>query len=230
MSHILLTRPQTLVKDTATKIEALGHTVSIIPTSNPIAVEHPPHETTNYIVSSRHGVNLGLSMVSNKGARVFAVGEKAGAAASEAGFADVVVVSDADALLAVIEKSFSPEDGAITHLCGAHISTNICAALTRDGYDATANVVYEATALPLDDKGMLDAFKNGDVDCVLFYSARAVTIFEGWVKEAGAATGFKHCKAVVMSRRIEAALSPNWIKTAVAEAPNEKSLFKAAGL
>jgi len=230
MSHVLLTRPKTLVEDTAATLEKLGHTVSIMPTSNPIAVEHPLHETPNYIVSSRHGVNFGLSMMSNKDARVFAVGEKAGAAASEAGFAEVVVVSDADALLAVIEKSFSPKNGAITHLCGAHISTNICAALARDGYDATANVVYEAAALPLKDKNTLDAFKNGDVDCVLFYSARAVTIFEGWVKEAGAAAGYKNCIAAVMSRRIAAALSLGWGNVVTTDAPNEKSLFKAAGL
>jgi len=226
--RILLTRSAELCEKTANALTALGHEVFHAPTNTPIAVGSPPQDANVYIVSSQNGVFFGLANLTNKDVKVFAVGDETTKQAKSMGFNVVVRAADSKALLTLIQQTISPQVGQIIHLSGAHMARDIAGCLSSLGYDAHAAVVYEAVATSEVNPAIMQQFKEGHFDRVLFYSARAVTTFEAWVKAHSAESGYEKTTAAVLSKRIANALSPQWKKQQISAEPNEKSLFKCA--
>lgn len=227
--HLLLTRPIELSNISAVQLQRRGHQVSIAPTTEPQSLEHDVIEAQHYIISSQNAVLFGLSKVKDKSVTIFAVGERAAEAAIRDGYMLTQHAETAPELIKIIEAKLKPTDGTIVHLAGAHIAYNISAALTEAGYNAITETIYEAVEQSSPPESF-DDFKDGKIDGVIFYSARAGIIFEDWCDAVGCAELLSKTQAIVISKRVADALSNRWADILISKKPSENSLFESAGL
>ena len=225
--HVLLTRPEPLASTSAERLQEAGYEVINEPCQEVIAIEAMLQVSDGYIVTSQSGVEYGLKQVEDKLAVIFAVGEKTALAAEALGFEVIFAAEgDADSLIEVILSRWLPEHGRLVHLSGKEISTDICSVLTAIGYTAERAVVYDAAIRPKPSKTTLDAIKDGKIDVALFYSARAVTIFNGWIEDAGLEGSLGAIEALVMSERIADRLGKTWKKVKIASESHEDALLE----
>ena len=157
--------------------------------------------------------------------RAYVVGPQSAEAARRAGFTDVVQGGgDGRSLIAAIAAHESPGGGPVLYLSGSMISVDVAAALETSGFAVDRVVAYDteaARALPAD---VDRAIRDGTVEGVLLYSARAA---EAWVKCVAESGLEPYMKAIVhycLSAAIAGRL-PETVRRRSAERPEETSMF-----
>lgn len=225
--NVLITRPEPQAAQTSAKLLDAGFTVFSEPCQVVKGIEAVLQSAEGYIITSRNGVEYGLKHVADKDAIIFTVGEKTAEAAEALGF-NVIFAADGDAesLIEVILSRWLHEYGSLVHLSGAEVSTDVSALLSAIGYKAERVVVYEAATLAEPSKATVDAIKNSKIDAVLFYSARAATIFNGWMEQEGLESALQSMQALVMSKRIAERLDGAWKCIKIAKSKQEDDLIK----
>jgi uroporphyrinogen-III synthase len=225
--NVLITRPEPQAALTVARLEDAGYSVFSEPCQIVGAVEAVLQSASAYIITSQNGVEYGLKHVTDKDAVIFAVGDKTAQAAEDLGFNIIFSAEgDSESLIELILDRWLPEEGNLIHLSGAEISSNISALLSAIGYSARRSVVYEAIAQARPSHAMVDLLKNNKIDVVLFYSAQAVTIFNGWIEQEGLENCIKSMQAIVMSERIAQRLDGVWKCTKIAQARDEDEIIK----
>lgn len=230
--RLLVTRPEPEARRTAARLEALGHTVLIAPLSR-IVFRSPPDIDflpAALVFTSGNGVRAVVTwaMVSPwRDVPVFAVGERTGTVATEAGFANVIVGGgDAASLVDAVVAGLDPDHGRLLHVTGRHRSIDLSAALSPAGFDVVMVEGYEAVAATAFSAATAEALASGAIDGVLVYSTRAATIFGHLMTEAGLAEALG---SVVFYAISEAAGEPlrniGEGRVIVAAEPTEKSLI-----
>lgn len=232
--QFLITRPEPQASKSRDRLIALGHSVLCEPCQEVKRNEAVLQHANAYIITSQNGVEHGLSFVPNKDAMIFAVGERTAEAAEALGFEEIYAAEgDTESLFEMIMSRWLPEDGTLLHLSGAEIVSDISSLLSAIGYSANRQVVY--TAIPQDkpEPLTLNAIKNTKIDAILFYSARAVTIFNAWMHDAKLERHLENITAVALSPRIAEELGPeklgfHWKCIKIAKETNENALIDAA--
>ncbi len=224
--HVLITRPEPQATHTSNRLKDAGFTVLSEPCQRVNGIEAVLQPAEAYIITSQNAVEYGLKHVADKGAVIFTVGEKTAQAAEALGF-EVIFAADGDAesLVEMILSRWMPEQGNLLHLSGTNISTDVSAILSAIGYKTERAVVYEAEKLEKPSKATLDAIKKQDIDAALFYSARAVTIFNQWIEDAGCLSALNSIEAIVMSQRIADTLGMGWKCIKIADRSEEDALI-----
>ncbi|WP_374765111.1 uroporphyrinogen-III synthase [Yunchengibacter salinarum] len=228
---VLVTRPRIEAETTAADLERRGCDALIAPMVEvqPASFELP-EETRSLIVTSKNGARHGLSMIPQKGRPVYAVGQATADECKRLGFTNVSVgPGTAKGLIPVLSESGIKVKRQYTWLSGEDTAYDIAGVLQNQGIDAERLVTYRTRAAQGFPTDVTVALDQGDVDAVLFYSARAATIFEELVSELEKTWWLKKLDAITMSARVSDNLIGPWASIRHAVLPTELSLFKLLG-
>jgi len=228
--RILVTRPRAQAEETARRLRAAGHSVQVAPMLEIAPIPGPPialEGVQALLLTSANGARHGLPRLEGGDRRVLCVGTRTAEAARAAGVEDVESAGgEAADLAAYIARRLRPADGALLHLCGRHRRANLKRALKEAGFTLREAPVYEAresTDLPEDAR---QALEEGDIDLIVFYSARSARRFLA-LADVGLRAGLAGCAAAVMSPRVAGELDGVFRRVLVADTPDEPGMMRA---
>ncbi len=215
MMHLLVTRPESDAREVSSRLETMGHRVSLAPL---LAAEFDDPEPIRLdgvqalVATSRNALRaLAQSPALEAALRLplFAVGPATGEAARQAGFSRVVEGPAAAAdLVAVIAAAARPGDGPLLHVSGDTLAFDMEGALAGRGFELRRAILYRmrpASALP---PAVADAIRAGTVHGVLLVSPRTAATFVRLVGDAGLAEPARRLAYFCMSRAVAEALDP----------------------
>ena len=190
--HLIVTRPQADGDRLKTRLEATGHTASVVPlltiqVDSKAAIPDKPWQAM--AITSANALSalpvIGFSE-SLKAVPVFAVGPASAKLARETGFADVRQADgDLDAFQNAMRQSLNPDRGPILYLTGQVRSGDLAASLGSAGFSIDRVELYDAVAatdLPSHAKNII---RSGKANGVLLYSARTADIWLKLVRQSG---------------------------------------------
>lgn len=146
-------------------------------------------------------------------ARTLCVGDATAAAATAAGFPNVMSVDADGARLEAGVVALAPE-GAVAHLRGADVAHDLRAGLSAQGVRAVERVLYRAAPLETLASEPLAALAADEVDGVIILSARAAEQFRALALQVAT----PRFVAVCISARAAAPVE-GWVSAVVAPTP-----------
>ncbi|MBR0680827.1 uroporphyrinogen-III synthase [Roseomonas eburnea] len=216
---VLITRPDPGAAETAAAVAALGWRPLLAPAlvlraTPPAGL--PPAQAL--LLPSRAAARAlpPLAMP------VFAVGAGTAAEARARGFPNVAAAEgDAEALAALVGARLDPAAGPLFLATGRGYGAELAAALRALGFRVVRRVVYEAIPADVLPPEAMDALAQGRVAAALFTSPRGVRITLALLRRAGLADATRGIRALAISARIAAALSPlTWSAIEVTPRPD----------
>lgn len=228
--RLLVTRPEPDAMRTAARLGLDGHEALVMPL---ITIEFMPHpgdlDPAALILTSRNGVRAlqrWPQAVDWRHLPTFAVGDATGAAAAEAGFADIRSASGtAEALAALVMEDIEPGIGTIFYPAGRDRTGKVETILAAHGYDLAVVDAYAAHAVERIDPAVGKRLREGSIDGILFYSARTAAIFARLVEEEGLAPALSNVIFFALSKEAGAPLEALPGRLAAAAAPNEDAMI-----
>ncbi|MGI9384403.1 MAG: uroporphyrinogen-III synthase, partial [Methyloligellaceae bacterium] len=182
--RFLITRPEPDAAKLARRLEAKGHEAVVEPL---LTIFYPDHLDLPFdgaqalIFTSRNGVRaLAKAGVPAEALRlpVLAVGEATAGLARDLGFSEIHIGRGTAAdLVPVAEAHCDPDTGALLHLAGAHVASNMKPALLQRGFTILQETVYEAVAATELSAGLQDDIRAGRLHGILFMSPRTAAVF-----------------------------------------------------
>ena len=228
MSAVLITRAAPEAQETAKRVAALGFEPVLSPV---LEIEAAP------FVFDPAGVQA-LLFTSAAGVRAFGkadlpvmtVGEAIAEAARKAGFTKVQNADGAGEGLVALAKTLNPNDGALVHISGEDIASDLVGALQGAGYDARRLIAYRARFAAALSPEATELFTKSGGGAVLFHSARGAEAFEKLIRTAGLAGALSTHTALCLSARVaESASTLDFKGIQVASAPREHALLALLG-
>jgi len=234
--HLIVTRPQADAGKLKSRLQANGHTASVVPLLT-IRIDDdaaiPDNPWQSIAVTSANALTaLASNGISKKllAIPVFAVGPASAKLAGELGFADVrQAEGDLIALQGLMKQVLKPEAGPILYLTGKVRSGDLAADLRSHGFSVERVELYEAVAatqLPAHAKQFI---RSGKADGVLLYSARTADIWAQLVKQDGlgtqAAKLVHFCLSQTVAERIRSSLGDN-VSIVVSGKPDDDSMLE----
>jgi uroporphyrinogen-III synthase len=225
--HLLVTRPEPDGEDTAVRLRALGHTVTLEPMLT-IALAEPPADLPEpfaLVLTSRNGVRAMTAWPQSRQWRdkpLLAGGRTTADAARSAGFRDVHVGGGDAAQLAELVREILPRGrGPILYPAARDRAGALSAGLLARGYDMRTVEAYRADKVPAFSAGVRGKLERGEFDGALFYSRRTAQTF----RELCGTHVVRLPLLFALSEQIAAALVGLDGEIRVAAAPDEASLF-----
>ena len=160
------------------------------------------------------------------GLPLFAVGEKTGQAARQAGFASVME-GDGDATeLAQLVASRYPSGARLVYLCGKVRLPDFEEAMRDSGIAVLAVETYDTPSVVPDSESIAALLGGRPVDAVMLYSRNAALTFASIAARAELSGLFEGARLLCLSGKIAAALpAANAVRHRVAAEPNEDAMF-----
>jgi uroporphyrinogen-III synthase len=185
--HLLLTRPAEDSASFAAQLEAAGFQITQAPCLEivPFSAESLSHRPDAVILTSRHAVASLHAYGIACDTPVFAVGESTTAALRHAGYLHVITgADDALSLLPLIRASLPPS-ASLLYLRGKDIRHDLAGLVCMEGYPCEQRVVYAAHPVESLSVEARDSLKQGDLDGIVFFSARTIHVFARLATQAG---------------------------------------------
>ena len=184
--HLILTRPLAEAERSATMLREAGFRLTLAPamTIEPLRCAPLSAPPQGVLLTSQHAAPALRKLRVLRQTPLFAVGEATAEAARTEGYTRVRVASGHAMSLIPVVKAKLPAPASLAYLRGAEVRHDLQTLLTAEGYAVEDRRVYRALpAATLPDEAL--AALRGDVQGILFYSARTVEAFaalapEGW--------------------------------------------------
>jgi uroporphyrinogen-III synthase len=191
--RILVMRPQADAERTARRLAVHGHEAVIAPVLRIERTDEPPPSGAfaAVILTSANAVPA-LATIAGcvEGLPIFAVGERTGSQAAEAGFADVRMADgDAASLAALIGRCLPPA-ARLLHVAGRERKAEPDASLATAGFSVMKWVAYEAVAAECLPAVAQIALCEGRLDTALHYSRRSAAVALALAARAGLVAPF----------------------------------------
>jgi len=229
--RLLVTRPKDEADETAARLTALGHAVTVQPlltivlASPPVGIAPP----AAILFTSGNAVRAAAMWPEAAGWRalpVFAVGAATAERAAAAGFIDVRQgEADAAALAGTIAAALSPNDGLLLYPAAGDRTGGLEQRLAALGFRVTVVEAYRAQPASALSGDVRSALARLAIDGVLLYSRRTAETFLRLAAEAQLADVIRRPEYFVLSEEIAAPLSSAGLSVKVAERPDEASLL-----
>jgi uroporphyrinogen-III synthase len=228
--NLLLTRPKAQADAMAEALRSRGHRIHLAPL---LRVDRLPFDDIRLRTASAIIITSANAVPALDGLdpaiRIFAVGPDTALATKAAGFSNVMAaMGTASSLLDVVKHHWQPEDGTLAYASGHHVSVDVAGALALQGYNCKRLEVYatrQVLQLPEDTVGL---FRRGEIDAVLFMSARTADAFSELVVSAGISDSCKTTRSLSMSAKIAARLGHlPWIESLTAALPTREGILRA---
>lgn len=227
--RVVVTRPAPRCAKTAAKLAVLGHHPIILPLSE--AVHRP--ETAQaalqqgskaLVITSSEALRsiASLPLAPVLELPLYAVGSESAAAATRAGFTNVMQGGGTGANLAALLIAHGVQD--ILYLAGNPRSPELEAALTQAGVRYRVAECYEMKPLSWDETQL--ALLTPAPDAVLLYSREAARLFAAQRNLFNEPQNWRDCRALCLSKKVASGLPENFpLAISVADRPTEDDLF-----
>lgn len=189
---ILVTRPEPDASDLVDCLMAKGHEATAEPMLTidfagfaPISLEG----VDALIATSRNALaalSRDPAMLAAKNLPLVVVGAATETMAREMGFRDIICGSGSAASLPqILADNLKPQGGALLHLAGADLATDLEPPLTALGFCYLSQRVYRAKPRTGLSAATIELFHQGKIDSVLLMSPRTANIYANLIIEAG---------------------------------------------
>lgn len=200
--RILMTRPHENAAPMTKALKDMGHDILVDPLIQYIPVPHTktkgviPSAFNSIVTTSQQAIRCLAEITFERDFPLWCVGSESASVASRLGFKNIhVAEGSAKSLFQQLQRSnTTTDDKPILYISGDMIRVDLVKALKRKGMPAKKVIVYktqEATDLLADTKA---ALKQGQLDVILFYSARTAKVFGHLCQNANL---FSYCKTVI---------------------------------
>ena len=231
--RLLLTRPVFEAERTAQALCQRGHDVAFAPM---LTIENIPDAAIDggpwpAVLMTSGNAARAIAVHPQRDAvtslRCFSVGAQTAAAASRAGFTDVISANGDGADLAkVIAQHVSADAAPLLYLAGNDRARDMAAELAPAGLRLQIVVVYRADAAARFSTEINEALKAGRFDGALHYSRRSADIFVACARAGNVTTQAAALKHFCLSQRASEPLSEIGADhIAVAAHPDEMSML-----
>jgi uroporphyrinogen-III synthase len=224
--RIAVTRPEEDAGPLKARLEALGHSVTLVPLL--VIRRHdnvvvPERRWQAIAVTSANAVRALRGNAGLRSIRMLTVGPQSLHAARLAGFTAEAHGGDVGGLAAYIREHLDPAGGPILYLSGAETAGDLEAQLAAGGFSCHRLVLYDA--VPAATLGVAaGAIAGGEIDAVLLYSPRTAKIWRALIEarhlDAAAARVLHLC----LSRNVAAVLPEAWPRR-IAASPHEAAVL-----
>lgn len=179
------------------------------------------------IVSSKHGVHALAALTQLRDLPLICVGDSTAYAAQSLGFTRVSKGGDTMGELVNYVVDAYDSGTCFLYVSGQHIRLDVTQELAVYGIEARRVILYEATAAAQLSDTLVEQLKRGQVDAVLFMSARTAEIFHTLLKAADVAEAMASMQAFCLSRDIADKLTAYfWQAIHIATKPTLASLIE----
>jgi len=228
--HLIVTRPRAESEVLARQLRSQGHQVLIEPM---LTIQPMPEVNLNmdnaaaWLLTSANGVRALARHTDHRELPVLAVGAATAMAAREAGFADVAEgAGDVVALAALVRRRFAPKDGRLIHVAGSDVAGDLAGDLARDGYQVRRAVLYRAETAARLSGACRAALAAGQIDGVLFFSARSAANFVKLLLQDGLGEICRSVELYGLSGAVAAAAAAvPWRRRNIAAMPRQDDLL-----
>ena len=228
----LITRPQEDAAAIAVALARRGITPVLAPMMHteffPVEIDADLARAQAVLFTSRNGVRAFSRVSDRRDVPVFAVGDSTASLARDNGFSAVESAGGDSADLArhVTEK-LDPSGGALLHIAGETVAGDLSGRLSDDGFDVVRRTLYAAKPIQGLTAETAATLRNGEVDCVLFFSPRTARTFVDVVAAAGLTDACRDFVAVCLSAAVAKELQAgDWKAVRTAAAPTSDSLLR----
>lgn len=234
MTRLLVTRPEADAQESAGRLRALGCLVDMAPLMvfSALDVRLPEADgLSGVIFTSTNGVRAladrnGVSTYSHLPA--YAVGDKTAAAATAAGFAEVINAhGDVEALMALLKAKCRGD--TFFYPAAAEVARDLAKALAPAGLLVIAAEVYRMQAVAALPETVSAALAENGYDAALFYSRRAAAIFVELTEMLLSPTQRRALTMICLSENVAAPLvSAGFPRIVLADFPSEEAMMAAS--
>jgi len=232
--RLLVTRPKEDSEGLAEALSELGVETRIEPLLSIEVDEEAKVDLTGVqalLITSANGVRAFAQLEKNRDVGVLAVGDASARAATEAGFKAVESASgDVDALADLVKQRLKPADGALLHVAGSAVAGDLGGMLEAEGYSYKRAVLYKASKAEAFNSDTAKAFRNGELDGVVFFSPRTAETFVSLARKARLQKSCRKLTAYCLSQAVADRLAAlNWKAIETAEKPEQDALLERVG-
>ena len=180
------------------------------------------------LFTSANGVRAFAAAEGRRDLPAFAVGEATAAAARDAGFTHVESAAGrVEDLARLVRERLSPAGGPLLHAAGRDVAGDLSGALAEAGFEVRRAALYTAEAAQTLSPATVRALKAGEIDAVIFYSARTAETFRRLVDQHGLAFSLNRTAALGLSpAALEPLQSLPWGRLEAAQRPDESDLLR----
>ncbi len=244
--HILLTRPDADVEPLKSRIEQLGHRVSLAPL---LTIELQDIASTALqgasaiVATSRNGLRALAASPALSAALhlpLFAVGSGTAAYARDLGFVNILPGAGTAAdLVPIIAADPAAKAGPLIHLAGDHLAFDLAGALAQLGIRLTALPAYRSVAAETFAPGIAAGLQAKAFDAVILMSPRTAATWVGLTQKPSFAPTLTAMTHICLSDAVAAEVrakspqkclaspltSPNAARIEVAAKPNMEEIL-----
>ncbi|WP_310618638.1 uroporphyrinogen-III synthase [Flexibacterium corallicola] len=227
--ELLVTRAEPQATQTAQRLQALGHSVTVAPMLECevlLVPDEPLHHAGAVVFTSSRAVEAltGQPLLDTLiGLPAFTVGDKTAEAAKASGFSDVRSASGTLEELKTTIKQAKLQ-GELMYLAGQERSGDLLGDLEPFGIKGQILEVYRMRAAASLPDEILLKLRSGVVDGVLLYSLRTAEVFMRCVEHENATESLNSMIAFSLSSKCKSVLGA-FHHVMVARTPTESALF-----
>ena len=224
--HLIVTRPREEAEELARQLQSRGHRVLIEPMLTIQAKADANLDldaAAALLLTSANGARALARHTARRDLAILAVGDATAMAARQAGFTDVAAgQGDVAALAALARRRFGPRDGVLVHVAGSAVAGDLGA----DGYKVRRAVLYDAATAERLSAASRAALAAGQIDGVLFFSARSAATFVKLLLRDGLGEACRGVELYGLSAAVaEAAAEVPWRRRNIAAMPRQDDLL-----
>ena len=179
--------------------------------------------------TSANGVRALTAATERRDLPVFAVGAATGKYAKDAGF-DNVSIADGEikSLTTLFTDGAVEIKGKILHIAGAHRAGDLVKDLSRRGFEARREVLYEARAVDtLPERARAALVGEPPVEWAAFFSPRTASLFVALLKKSGIEGKLGQVRAACLSEAVAQAIAKaGWKSIEVASQRDADAIVK----
>jgi uroporphyrinogen-III synthase len=225
--RLIVTRPEEDAGPLKSRLEALGHEVTLAPLLRIVAREGIDIPDLGYQLAVATSANGVRSLQANdhvKSIRILTVGPQSLKAAQESGFGHAEAQGgDVARLAAYIIANFRPEAGPVLYLSGAETAGDLQGSLQAVGFEVDRVTLYDA--VPATSLGVAaEALRHQNADAVLLYSPRTARMWAALVDAEDLGDQALLPDYLCLSENVAAALPETW-RRHVAAAPQDAHMM-----
>lgn len=228
--HILITRPEPAASQTAARLRALGHAVTVDPMLRiaPNDVALPDGRFDAVAFTSINGVKALAAHPQGPGLfhlPAYAVGTRTAKEARAAGFSRVTDCAGDAAALAGTLAATLPRGARVLHPAGEDRAADLSEMMASPGIEVVLAVIYAAVPADALSQEARAALAAGTVTAALHLSHRTVQTFLRCVAAAGLESRLAAIRELCLSHQVAEPFVKAGLGVEIAPAPNEDALI-----
>jgi uroporphyrinogen-III synthase len=232
--RVLVTRPAEDARETAARLEALGHEAVLAPLLGIEFLDGPEIAVDGaqaVLATSANGVRALARRSNRRDVPLFAIGRQTEHQARSEGFTQVHNADgDSRALAEAVARWAKPAAGSLLHVTSADSDGALVVDLAARGFSATRAGLYRTVLAEHMPKDVSDALRAGALDAVLHFSGRSAEAFRKAVEHEGLGPACANMVSICISAAAARALAPLRFKELrIARKPNQDALLALLG-